>query len=99
MPKARVSKQQRIINAQKELEKTLTRVGYTGKAKTYTTKKKEQTAKQVCSDAIPENGIKKTANLYTGDQIAGIVVTHKSNLMPVRRDNKQELKSSAQMRR
>lgn len=36
---------------------------------------------------------------YTGDEIAGIVTTHKSNLMPVRRDNKQAAKDAASMRR
>jgi inner membrane protein involved in colicin E2 resistance len=36
---------------------------------------------------------------YTGDEIAGIVTTHKSNLMPVRRDNKRAIVDAAQMRR
>lgn len=36
---------------------------------------------------------------YTGDEIAGIVTTHKSNLMPVRKDNKRAIVDAAQMRR
>ena len=36
---------------------------------------------------------------YTGDEIAGIVVTHKSNLMPIRKDNKQAAVDAASMRR
>lgn len=51
------------------------------------------------SDSIPANGSSKKQNKYTGNEIAGIVTTHKSNLMPVRKDNKQAAKDAASMRR
>lgn len=54
---------------------------------------------RVTSDKICSNGTKKDAVKYTGNEIAGIVVTHKSNLMPVRKDNKQAAIDAASMRR
>ena len=54
---------------------------------------------RVTSDKICSNGAKKEAVKYTGNEIAGIVVTHKSNLMPVRKDNKQAAVDAANMRR
>ena len=51
------------------------------------------------SDTICSNGLKKDTVQYTGNEIAGIVVTHKSNLMPIRKDNMQAAKDAAQMRR
>ena len=51
------------------------------------------------SDKICGSGTIKETQSYTGNEIAGIVVTHKSNLMPVRKDNKQAAIDAAQMRR
>lgn len=51
------------------------------------------------SDIVCSNGTKRDTAKYTGNEIAGIVVTHKSNLMPVRKDNKQAAIDAAQMRR
>ena len=51
------------------------------------------------SDTICSNGTRKESTKYTGDEIAGIVVTHKSNLMPIRKDNKQAAVDAASMRR
>ena len=45
------------------------------------------------------NGSAKETKVYTGNEIAGIAVTHKSNLMPIRKDNKQAAIDIAQMRR
>jgi len=55
--------------------------------------------KRVTSDAIPGNGVSKNSVKYTGTEIAGIVTTHKSNLMPIRKDNKQAAIDAANMRR
>jgi hypothetical protein len=55
--------------------------------------------KSVTSDIIPANGSAKEQSVYTGNEIAGIVTTHKSNLMPIRRDNKNAAKDAATMRR
>ena len=51
------------------------------------------------SDKICDNGSIKESVKYTGNEIAGIVVTHKSNLMPIRKDNKQAAIDAANMRR
>jgi hypothetical protein len=51
------------------------------------------------SDNIPGKSPKKAENFYTGNEIMGIVVTHKSNLVPIRRDNKQAAIDASQMRR
>jgi len=51
------------------------------------------------SDKICDNGSIKESVKYTGTEIAGIVVTHKSNLMPIRKDNKQAAIDAANMRR
>jgi len=57
------------------------------------------TGPRVTSDRVAGHGVAKERVQYTGDEIAGIVVTHKSNLMPVRKDNKQAAIDAATMRR
>lgn len=54
---------------------------------------------RVTSDRIPGNGTKRDAKVYTGNEIAGVATMHKSNTVPVRRDNIQEAKELARMRR
>ena len=44
------------------------------------------------------NGYKRKENRYTGDEIAGIGLLHKSNLVPVRKDS-NDAKEIARMRR
>jgi hypothetical protein len=53
----------------------------------------------VTSDVIPGNGSKREAMKYTGNELMGIATTHKSNLMPIRKDNKQSAIDAASMRR
>jgi len=55
--------------------------------------------KRITSDKVAGNGIMKEQVKYTGNEIAGIVTTHKSNLMPIRKDNKQAAVDAANMRR
>lgn len=45
------------------------------------------------------NGLKKQTNTYTGNEIMGIATMHKSNLVPIRKDDKQGAKDIASMRR
>ena len=98
-PKAKTAS---VLAAEKALRDTLARVGYKGGSKVerkgYTHNIGVVHAK-VTSDSVPGNGSRKEANVYTGNEIAGIVTTHKSNLMPVRRDNKQAAIDAASMRR
>lgn len=51
------------------------------------------------SNTVASNGSKKEEKVYTGDQIVGISVMHKSNLVPVRKDNKEAAIDIARMRR
>lgn len=57
------------------------------------------TGPRVTSDAIPGNGTKKDSKKYTGDEIMGFATMHKSNTVPIRKDNKQAAVDAAQMRR
>lgn len=96
-----------ILAAEKALRDTLARVGYRGPVqtgskslgRTPTAVVGRQVASVKTSDVIPAQGAKKQENIYTGDEIAGVVVTHKSNLMPIRKDNKTAAVEAAQMRR
>lgn len=45
------------------------------------------------------NGLKKQTVRYTGDEIAGIATMHKSNAVPIRKDDKQGAIDIANMRR
>jgi hypothetical protein len=57
------------------------------------------TGPRMTSDRVAGNGTKKDSMRYTGNEIMGIANTHKSNAMPIRRDNKQAAIDAAQMRR
>lgn len=50
------------------------------------------------SDVIMATATKKQENTYTGNEIAGIGLLHKSNLVPVRKDS-DDAKEIARMRR
>ena len=50
------------------------------------------------SDVIMATATKKHENTYTGNEIAGIGLLHKSNLVPVRKDS-NDAKEIARMRR
>lgn len=56
--------------------------------------------KQKLSNVICSNGVKKeTPQLTAQSGIVGIVTTHKSNIMPIRKDNPQAAVDAANMRR
>lgn len=83
-----------------EHEEYLKSLGVTNKKSTYRSAIPDySTGPRVTSDRVPGNGTKVDSVKYTGNEIAGIVTTHKSNLMPVRKDNKQAAIDAAQMRR
>lgn len=96
------TKAERKIAQEKDMEQFLRRMGYRGTAPResiheipdYTTNNY-----RITSNAIPGNGEKRRTNTYSGNEIAGISVMHKSNLMPIRRDNPQAAIDAAQMRR
>jgi hypothetical protein len=96
-----LTKAQRIEQARRELHATLARVGYSGKKRGSSTLHIPAPVKSAVStsDAIPGNGVAKDRKVYTGNEIAGIATMHKSNAVPVRKDNKQSIIDIANMRR
>lgn len=97
----------RQLQAESDHEKFLKKMGV-GKTKLPTNKKGERmgiydipdySTERVTSDEIPANAPAKERVQYTGDEIMGITLNHKSNYEPVRRDNKKAAVASAQMRR
>ena len=80
-----------------EHEAFLKRMGVKGKSDYRYDLPNLNTGPRVTSDRIPGNGSKKKTNKYSGDEIMGIVTTHKSNLMPV--SNKKDAVAASQMRR
>jgi len=100
-------KTQKQIQAEQEHEAWLAKMGV-GKTKLPTNKKGERvgihdipdySTKRVTSDRIPAHSPARDRVQYTGDEIMGITLNHKSNYEPVRRDNKKAAVDSAQMRR
>ena len=51
------------------------------------------------SDKICDNGSIKESQTYTGNEIMGITLLHKSSFEPIRKDNKQAAVDAAHMRR
>jgi hypothetical protein len=106
--KQKASKSKRLAQAQSEHEMWLKSMGV-GKTTLPTNKKGQRvglneipdysTGPRMTSDRVAGNGSARKTNVYTGDELAGIVTTHKSNLMPVRKDNKQAAVDAASMRR
>lgn len=94
------NKTKRMIEAEAEHERFLARVGFKGNAKDYRYEiPNYNTGPRVTSDRVAANGTKKDRMQYTGDEILGIATTHKSNMVPIRKDNKQAAVDAAQMRR
>jgi hypothetical protein len=96
-------KRKSLIEAEKAMEKFLAKVGYKERenrehVNDIPNYKVKSNIPQT-SDTIPGKTPKKQQNVYSGNEIMGIVVTHKSNLMPIRKDNKQAAVDVAQMRR
>jgi hypothetical protein len=105
--KRKGSKSKRLSQAQADHEAWLKSMGV-GKVELPRDKKgrrvginkiPDYSTKRVTSDTIPANGSAKHENTYTGYEIMGITLNHKSSYEPVRRDNKQAAIDSAQMRR
>lgn len=99
MKKRKTNRKAGWKKAQEDHEAWLKTMGVTGEVSQYREKRTKFRVMRVTSDKIPSNGTRKDRMKYTGNEIAGIVTTHKSNLMPIRRDNKQAAKDAAEMRR
>jgi hypothetical protein len=97
-----MAKAERKLAQEKEMERFLKRVGYKGTSPNNSVHEIPDYSSnnyRVTSNTIPGNGSKKNQNIYSGDEISGLVTTHKSNIMPIRKDNPQAAIDAAQMRR
>jgi hypothetical protein len=98
--KSKINRKPGWKQRQEEHEAYLKSLGVTGKKSDYRYEIPDyKTGPRVTSDKVAGNGAKKESMRYTGDEIMGIVDTHKSNAMPIRKDNKQAAVDAAQMRR
>jgi hypothetical protein len=109
--KKKASNNKRLAAATAEHKAWLASMGITDKPQTQPQKKNSKAAKisireipdysvkRVTSDAIPGNGVARERPVYSGQEIMGITLNHKSNFEPVRRDNRQAAIESARMRR
>lgn len=100
--KSKIKRKPGWKQAQADHEEFLKKMGVTGKKSEYRAPMPNYKPDHILpptSDVVCGNGTKRDTVKYTGDEIAGIVTTHKSNLMPVRKDNKQAAIDAAQMRR
>jgi|688.fasta_scaffold06276_30 hypothetical protein len=94
------TKTKRMIEAEAEHARFLARAGYKGNSKDYRYEIPDyNTGPRVTSDVVAANGAKKASVKYTGNEILGIATTHKSNMVPIRKDNKQAAVDAASMRR
>ena len=58
------------------------------------------TGPRVTSDEVAANGTARESNVYSGErQLLGIATMHKSNMVPIFADKKEDAKDIASMRR
>lgn len=107
--KNKVSKTKKLEAAQKEHEKFLKKMGV-GKSNLPVDKKGKRvglynipdysTGPRMTSDKIAGHGPAKEPKVYSGErQLIGVAAMHKSNLVPIFADRKEDAKDIAQMRR
>lgn len=90
-----------VLEAEEALQRTLQRVGYTGKFKgksPHSIPDYKVDVKHSTTNCLG-NGIKKRSNAYSGIELLGIAQLHKSNAVPIRKEDKQGAIDVAQMRR
>ena len=97
--KSKVKKKPGWKEREAEHQAFLLRMGVKGTKQDYRHERPKFVVDRAKLSNTIDNGTLKETNKYTGNEIAGIVVTHKSNLMPIRKDNKQGMIDAANMRR
>ena len=71
-----------------------------GKRKSVNERPDYDTGPRVTSDKIAGNGVRKESHTYSGErQLLGIATMHKSNMVPIFADKKEDAKDIASMRR
>lgn len=100
--KAKKSKKQLLLEAKENHELFLKKMGYTGKYKGIPVNEipdyKIESNLPKMSNVVGI-GQKKKSSIYTGDELLGIATMHKSNAVPIRKDNKQAAIEVSSMRR
>jgi hypothetical protein len=107
--KQKTSKSKKLDAAKAEHEAWLKKIGV-GKGKLPVNKKGQRvgiydipdykTGPRMTSDNVAGNGVAKEPMVYSGErQLLGIATMHKSNMVPVFADKKEDAKDIAQMRR
>ena len=105
-------KTQKLLQAEAEHEKFMRKMGVSqeqlegklydkyGKRKSVNERPDYDTGPRVTSDKIAGNGVRKESHTYSGErQLLGIVTMHKSNMVPIFADKKEDAKDIASMRR
>jgi hypothetical protein len=99
--KTKKSKSKRLAAAEAEHEKFLAKMGV-GKSTAQHTNElpNYKTGPRMTSDRIAGHGAAKERKVYSGErQLLGIATMHKSNMVPVFADKKEDAKDIAAMRR
>lgn len=100
--KRKSSNSKRLAKAREEHEAWLKSMGVSDKKIDYRydiPDYRENTPSVKTSDKICSNGSKREQLKYTGNELAGIATMHKSNAIPIRKDDKQGAIDVANMRR
>lgn len=98
-----MSKKQRQHEAEASMRLFLHKIGYKGTHRIESVNEipnyKMTSSLPRLSDSICCHGPKKDENKYTGHELQGIGTMHKSNSVPIRKDNKDAAIEITQMRR
>ena len=107
--KQKQSKSKKLAQAQQEHEAWLKTMGV-GKVKLPTNAKGQRvginkipdysTGPRMTSDKVAGHGTAKDRNVYSGERkLLGVATMHKSNMVPIFADKKEDAKDIAEMRR
>jgi len=107
--KQKPTKNKRLLKAQADHEAWLESMGV-GKTKLPTNKKGQRvgiydipdynTGPRMTSDRVAGHGPAKDRKIYSGERtLLGVATMHKSNMVPIFADKKEDAKDIAQMRR
>lgn len=107
--KRKVANTKKLKAAKEDHEKFLKKLGV-GKSKLPVNKKGQRvglydipdysTGPRMTSDKVAGNGTARERMVYSGErQLIGVAAMHKSNLVPIFADKKEDAKDIAQMRR
>ena len=99
--KQKTSKSKKLAKAQADHEAYLKKLGVKGAKKEIRSEIPDySTGPRMTRDRVAANGTAKERNVYSGErQLIGIATMHKSNMVPIFADKKEDAKDIAEMRR